>query len=75
MSEKRMTQCSVKKEIIPHGTRYIGKPGQGALISFSGMESDSAHFSQPGAFVSGACADEDQYRYKRKGELNTGTQS
>jgi hypothetical protein len=52
MSEKRMTQCSVKKEIIPHGIRLAGKPMNGALISFSGMESDSAHFSQPGAFVS-----------------------
>jgi len=31
------------------------------------MGSDSAYFSQPGAFVSGACADEDQYRHKRKG--------
>jgi hypothetical protein len=70
-----MTQCSLKKEIIPHGIRLAGKPHEGALISFSGMESDSAHFSQPGAFVSGACADADQYRHKRKGELNTGTQS
>ena len=52
MSEKWMTQCSVKKEIIPHGTGYIGKLMDGALISFSGMESDSAHFSQPGVFVS-----------------------
>jgi len=37
------------------------------------MESDSAHILQPGAFVSGICADEDQLRDKRKGELNTGT--
>jgi hypothetical protein len=33
-----MTQCNVKKEIIPHGTRYIGKPGKGALISFVGTK-------------------------------------
>jgi len=32
--------------------RVTGKPVDGALISFSGMESDSAHFSQPGVFVS-----------------------
>jgi hypothetical protein len=46
-SLKKMTEWSVKKEIIPHGSWLSRKPSEGALISFSGMPSDLALFSQP----------------------------
>ncbi|MBD3617530.1 MAG: hypothetical protein HUJ22_13275 [Gracilimonas sp.] len=42
------------------------------LVSNAFGKSDLALFSQPGAFGSGACADEDQYRYKRTRKVNTG---
>ena len=51
-SVKKMTQCSVKKEIIPQVSSLSGKPRDGALISFSGMESFLGLFSQSGVFVS-----------------------
>jgi len=49
---KKMMQCSVKKEIIPQGTRNTSKPGEGALISFSVMEAFLDLFLQTRAFVS-----------------------